>query len=885
MSWLRFLRRAEWDAERRREIESYVEIETGENLARGMPPAEARTAARRKFGNSTLVREEIYGMNTITFLDSLGRDLRYALRGMRRNPGFTAIAVLTLALGIGATTAIFNVINGVLLKPLPYPDPDGLIALGHATPTGTMGSSFFLHFTYQDESETFDSGLWVNLSSSVTGLGGPEQVRAIPVTQQVLPILGVQPLVGRVFSAEDDVPGNPLTAVLTYGYWQRQFGGGLSAIGQRLTIDGRPHEIIGVMPEGVRFLDVDADLFRPLQPDRSRAELGNFNANAVARLRPGAAIEQARADVARMISIAVETYPPPGGTSREYLRQMGYRGDLRPLKDFVVGDVGNTLWVLMGTVGLVLLIACANVANLLLVRAGGRQQELAVRAAIGAARGRIARELLVESATLGLAGGLVGVALAFVGLRLLVTNGRPNLPRLEEIAIDLRVLLFALGVSLLSGLLFGLIPVFKHAGPRLATALHAGGRAMSASRERHRARGALLVTQVALALVLLVCSGLMIRTFQALSRVDPGFANADEVQVARIAIPQAQAPDAEVTARMFDQIVERIEAMPGVESVAFGSALPMEGGVITSATWTDTADLGPNQAPPQRRTKFVSPGFLKTLGAPLLAGRDLNWTDSYDRRPVALVSDRTAREEWGSPTAALGKHVRANVQDPWREIVGVVGDLRDDGLRQPATAAVYYPALMDRFWTNPTFVWRFHAVVVRSPRAGTDSFVRELHDAVWAVNPNLPLSGVQTLGDLYDASMARTSFTLVLLAIAGAMALLLGLIGIYGVISYAISQRRREIGIRIALGAQHGQVRRMFVVNALALAGIGIMIGLGAAAGLTRLMASLLFEVDPVDLPTYAAVAVVLIGAASLASYLPARWAVRADPIDTLRAE
>jgi predicted permease len=447
------------------------------------------------------------------------------------------------------------------------------------------------------------------------------------------------------------------------------------------------------------------------------------------------------------------------------------------------------------------------------------------------------------------------------------------------------VLLFALGVSLLSGLLFGLIPVFKHAGPRLATALHAGGRAMSVSRERHRARGALLITQVALALVLLVCSGLMIRTFQALSRVDPGFANPDEVQVARIAIPQAQAPDAEVTARMFHEILERIEALPGVESVAFGSALPMEGGVITSATWTDTAALSPDQVPPQRRTKFVSPGFLKTLGVPLLAGRDLDWTDSYDRRPVALVSERTALEEWGSPTAALGKHVRANVQDPWREIVGVVGDLRDDGLRQPATAAVYYPALMNGFWTNPAFVWRFHALAVRSPRAGTESFIRELHDAVWAVNPNLPLSGVQTLGDLYDASMARTSFTLVLLAIAGAMALLLGLIGIYGVISYAISQRRREIGIRIALGAQHGQVRRMFVRNALALAGAGIAIGLAAAAGLTRLMASLLFEVDPVDLPTYAAVAAVLAGAAALASYVPARRAVRADPIDTLRAE
>jgi putative ABC transport system permease protein len=885
MSWLRFFRRAEWHAERRREIESYLEIETDENLARGMPAAEARAAARRKIGNSMAVQEEIYAMNTITLLDSLGSDLRYALRGMRRNPGFTAIAVLTLALGIGATTAIFSVVNGVLLQPLPYPDPDRLIALRHATPNGTTGASYFLHFTYQDESKTFTSGLWVNGSASITGLGEPEEVRAIPVTQQVLPILGAQPLLGRLFSAEDDVPGNPLTAVLSYGYWQRRFGGDPSAIGQPMTIGGRSHEIIGVMPEGFQFLDLNADLFHPLQPDRSRAELGNFNSNAVARLRPGATIEQARADVARMISIAVETAPLAGGTSREFFRRMGYRGDLRLLKDDVVGNVGNTLWILMGTVGLILLIACANVANLMLVRAGGRQQELAVRAAIGAPWGRIARELLVESAVLGVAGGLLGVVLAWGGLRILVANASASLPRLGEISINLEVLLFAFGVSLLSGLVFGMIPVLKHGGPRLATALRAGGRAMSAGRERHRVRGALLITQVALALVLLVGSGLMIRTYHALSRVDPGFARPDQVQVFRIAIPSVQVADAEETARMLNEIVERVGAVPGVESVAFGSAPPMEAGVITSATWTDAASRDPNVPPPQRRTKFVSPGFLRTLGVPLLAGRDLDWTDFYGRRPVVLVSEKTAREEWGSPAAALGRHVRANLQDPWREIVGVVGDLHDDGLRQPVTAAVYYPALMDGFWTRPTFVWRAQALLVRSPRAGTERFVRELHEAVWAVNPKLPLSVVQTLGDLYDASMARTSFTLVLLAIAGAMALLLGVIGIYGVIACAVSQRRREIGIQIALGAQHGQLRRMFVRNALALAGVGIMIGLGAAAGLTRLMKSLLFEVDPVDLPTYAAVAVVLLGAAALAGYVPARRAVRVDPIETLRAE
>ena len=884
-AWRNLTGRRRLDRELDEEMRAVQELLIDEKTRSGQSPKQARRSATIELGQPESLKDAVRDVRAGALVEEVARDVVHALRAYRRTPGFTAVVLLALALGIGATTAIFSVVNGVLLKPLSYPDPDRLMALRHATANGTTGSSFFLHFTYQDESETFTSGLWQNLGASITGLDEPEVVRAITVTHQVLPILGVPPLVGRVFSTEDDAPGNPPAAVLTYGYWQRRFGGDSSAIGQRLTIDGRPHEIIGVMPETFRFLDTGADLFRPIQPDRSRAELGNFNANALARLRPGATLEQARADVTRMISLAVETYPLSGGNSREFLRQAGYREDLRSLEADVVGDIGDTLWVLMGTVGLVLLIACANVANLLLVRAEGRRQELALRAALGAAWGRLARGLLVESAVLGLAGGLLGLAMTFAGLRLLVANGPAALPRLEEIAVDPNVLLFALGVSLLSGLLFGVIPILKHACPRLSPTLHAGSRTASASRERHRARGALVIAQVALALVLLIFSGLMIRTFQALSRVDPGFVAPAEVQVANVAIPQAQVPDAEPAARMLREILERIEAVPGVESAAFGFGMPMGGGVISSATWTDTSNLGPDQIPPIRRTKFVSPGFLRTLGVPLLAGRDLDWTDSDSRRAVALVSETFAREEWGSPAAALGRHVRANVQDPWREIVGVVGDLRDDGVRQPATAAVYYPALMEGFWNNPSFVWRFHALAVRSPRAGTESFVRELHDAVWAVNPDLPLAGVQTLGDLYDASLARTSFTLVLLAIAGAMALLLGVIGIYGVVSYAVSQRRREIGVRLALGAHPGELRGMFVRQALALAGVGAAIGLLAATGLTRLMASLLYGVSPLDPATFAGVAAILLAASVLASYVPARRAAAVDPLDALRAE
>ncbi len=889
MGWRRFLRREKWDRERREELESYVRIETDANIARGMPPAGARHAAQRKLGNPTLIREEIYRMNTVGFVDALGRDLRYALRSLRHNPMFTAIAILTLGIGIGANTAIFSVVNGILLKPLSYPHSDELVALVHAAPgfkSVDMPSAPFLYFTYRQESRTFaGNGLWQSLPASVTGVAEPERIQTIQVTSEVLPLLGVEPLVGRVFSAQEDSPGRPLTAVLSYGYWQRRFGGDRSVIGRRLTLDGKAHEIIGVMPQRFRFLDTDADLFRPLQFDRSQVFLGLFGYGGIARLKPGVTLAQAAADVARMIPIAVESFPPSAGSSREQFRSVGLRPNLRSLKQQVVGDVGDTLWVLMGTIGLVLLIACANVANLLLVRADGRQQELAVRAALGAGWGRLARELLVESAVLGLAGGVLGLGLAYTGLRLLVANGPANLPRMGEIAVDPTVLLFALAASLFSGLLFGLIPVAKYARPRLGTALQAGGRRMSASRERHRARGALVVAQVALALVLLICSGLMLRTFQSLSQVDPGFTGPQEVQTLRLNIPEAQVPEPERATRMLNQIVDRLAAIPGVTSVAFGSSAPMGGQMTMDILYAEGDTYAGGKLPPPRRFKFISPGFFRTLGTPLVAGRDLEWIDFYDRRHVAVVSEELARAEWGTPAAALRQHIRATPNDPWREIVGVVGDVREDGVSQPSPATAYFPVLLDRFWTAPTFLWRSVTVMVRTPRAGSESFLRELQEAVWAVNGNLAVAEVRTLGDLYEGSLARTSFTLVLLAIAGSMALVLGIIGIYGVLSYAVSQRRREIGIRLALGAQPGELKTMFVRHGLVLASMGVAIGLGAAAVLTRFMSSLLFGIRPLDPLTYAAGALLLGLAAALASYLPARRAAAVDPVEALKAE
>jgi predicted permease len=533
----------------------------------------------------------------------------------------------------------------------------------------------------------------------------------------------------------------------------------------------------------------------------------------------------------------------------------------------------------------VLLIACANVANLLLVRAEGRQQELAIRAALGAGWGNIAREMLLESMTLGVLGGGLGLGLAYGALRILVAKGPATLPRLNEIGIDPRVLAFTLAMSLLTGMLFGLIPVMKYAGPNLAVALRAGGRTLSQGRERHRARSVLVIVQVALALVLLVGSGLMLRTFQALRNVQPGFTRPEELQMMRVVIPEAEIKEPLRVMRMQNQMLDNLAAIPGVTSVAFSSGAPLEGFNSNDLLYAEDKDYAVGQIPPIRRYRFVTPGFLKTTGTAMIAGRDFTWTDLYEKRPVAMVSENLAREMWGEPRAALGKRVREGMKDPWREIVGVVRDVYDNGAQEKPPAFAYWPAMMDTFWGDDVHVTRGGVFMIRTNRAATESFLKEARQAIWSVDANLPVFLVRTLKDVYDQSMARTSFTLAMLAISGGMALVLGVVGIYGVIAYAVSQRTREIGIRMALGAQPSELERLFVRQGMLLAGIGAALGLAAAVGLTRLMKSLLFGISVLDPQTYALVFALLIAAAGLASYFPARRATAVDPVEALRAE
>jgi predicted permease len=896
MGFGRFFRRAKWDRERLAEIESYVQIETDENIARGMHHREARAAARRKFGNSTLIREEIYRMNTLGFLDTLGRDVRYGLRTLRHNPVFTAVALLTIAIGIGANTAVFSVVNSVLLKPLPYPKSDELLALRQVAP-GAAGLASFsdglrlspsMYFTYAEHNRTFQSlGVWVTGSANVTDLAEPEQVRTVELSDGVLQALGVPPYAGRWLSGADQIPRGRETVMLSYGYWQRRFGGDRSAIGRNITVDSRPREIVGVMPPGFRLVNAEFDLTVPLAFDRGKAILAGFGFQGIARLKPGVTIAQANADMARMLPIWMDSWSNGPGSNPRIYEIWRITPALRPLKQEVVGNVGDVLWVVMGTIGLVMLIACANVTNLLLVRAEVRQQELAVRTALGAGRGRIVRELLIESTLIGLMGGVLGLGLADEGLQVLLAIGPANLPRLGEISIDARTLLFTLALSLLSGLLFGLIPALKYAGPRVAIALRSAGRTSSVSRERHRTRNLLVVAQVALALVLMVSAGLMIRTFQAMRTVEPGFTQAEHLQTMRISIPASLIAKPELVIRTQNNILEKVAAIPGVTSAGFASEMPMEGfGSMWDCIFAEGKIYPAGEIPPLRFFKYISPGFFRTAGTRIVAGREITWTEVYGRRPVVMLSDNLARELWGTPSAAVGKRIKEFPSMPWQEVIGVIQDVRENGIQENTPEIVYWPSFGDNiFGPSPLNAVRTVTFVIRSGQAGTESFLKQVQQAVWSVNSNLPVASARTMQEVYAESLARTSFTLVMLGIAGAMALVLGVIGIYGVISYAVSQRRREIGIRLALGAQPAELRRMFVRSGVVLAGIGVGTGLTAAAGLMQLMKSLLFGISPLDPLTYAAVPLVLVAAAVLASYLPARRASAVDPVEALRAE
>jgi predicted permease len=897
MPWLRRLANSFRHTRVERDIDRELAFHIAERIdqlrAEGLSFDEARLAAHRQLGSPRRVREETYEMDSMGWLERLGEDVRVTLRMLRKSPGFALAAIATLALGIGATTAIFSVVNGVLIRPLPYPEPESLIGVWHSAQFQGMTSnnvrlSSTMYFTYRDHNETFaEFGLWRTAQAGVTGRGEPEEIPALIVTYGTLPAVGIPPVLGRWFSTADDTPGTPETAILTYGYWQRRFGGSATVIGSAVTIDGRPREVIGVMPQSFRFLNADAAVILPQRFEGAQLLPNDVHSYVgIARLKHGVSLAQANADVARMLPIWIKER----GTNAAGLTAARFGPALRPVKQDVVGDIGQVLWLLMGTIGIVLAIACANVANLLLVRAEGRRQELAVRAALGAGWRHIARQLLLESVALALLGGALAVGLAYAGLRLLVSIGPATLPRLSEISIDPLVLAFTLFLSLASALLFGLLPVVKYAGIRGATALQGvarvDGRTSSPNQRQHRSQNALVFVQVALAVVLLVASGLLIRSFQALRSVEPGFVRPEQIQTLRISIPEGQVADPERVVRMQQDILREIEKISAVTSVAFGTSLPMEMEYENSTVVTAEDKIYPAGIPPLRRTKAVTPGYFKTLGTPLLAGRDFTWTDVDDRRSVAIVSNNLARELWGQPTAALGKRIRVGRVGPWQEIVGVVGDVHDSGVDQPPPATVFWRAgVLEGNAVLRPYLPREMSFAIRSEQTGSEDLIRQLSRAVWAVNPDLPLARVQTLGETYAQSMSRTSFTLVMLAIAGSIAMALGIVGIYGVISYAVTEQRRSIGIRLALGAARAAILRRFLAHGIRVAGAACASGVVLSLAVSGTLSRLLFGVSPSDPATLISVFAIVLLVATLAALIPATRAAFLEPMRTLREE
>jgi predicted permease len=885
------------------EVAHYFEEAAASRESAGLSPEEARRAIRVEFGRISTVQEQVRAYGWENALERVGAELRYGARQLYRRPAFALAAALTLALGIGATTAIFSVVYSVIIQPLPYPNAGELVRIRHNDIHGERVFSETMYLTYREENRTLASiGLWHESSAMLTGRGEPEIVRALRVTDGTLQALGVQPIRGRLFTAQEYGPaaGGPEPVVLSHGFWQRRFGGDAAVLGRALSMEAPSGaratplagqwQVVGIMPPDFRFLDMapQPDVIVAMRLDPSKETINSFSYDALARLAPGVTAAAARADLQRLLPIWIDAWPiVPGATlTKDAIRNWRITPVVRPLKDDLVAGVASALWVLMGAIGAVLLIACANIANLLLVRADARQQEFAVRAALGAAPARIARELLAESLVLGAAGGVLGLGLAYAGVRVLVAIGPSHLPRLEEIAVHPPVLVFTVAVALASSLVFGAIPALRHA-LRLDAPLTGVPRGSSTGRERSATRSALVIVQVALALALVVSATLMIRTFGALLDVDPGFADPATIHTAGISIPSGlvSGPDqAARVARMTSlqrEILDRIAVRPGGVS-AFASDVPMSGtGSWNGPVLVEGEALAAGDRPPPRRWNFVSPGYFAAMGTRIIAGRDVTWRDIETGGRVAVISEDFARDLAAAPAGALGRRIRLpHDTSEWHEVVGVVQDVHQDGLYERPLSLVYWPVLTANGFgrTDVTFV-------IRSDRAGTASLASEVRQAVRSVNATIPITFEGTMQDLFADSLARTSFALVMLAIAGSMALALGVVGIHGVIAYVVSQRTREIGIRSALGADPRQLRQMFLRHGLTLSGAGVVAGLAVAAASGRLLSSLLFGVEPMDPAAYACAIGVTLAAAALASYLPARRAAAIDPIETMKAE
>ncbi len=816
-------------------------------------------------------------------MEGMLRDARMAVRALARKPFFTALAGITLAIGIGANTAIFSVVDGVLLNPLPYPDSDQIVsanftAPGLNAPVTPVSEAMYLEF--QPEIHTlqayaaFQDGT-VNL---VTG-AEPRRLQASYVTQGFFDVMAVHPFLGRAFAEGEDREGAELVAILGYGVWQESFGGDQEVIGRSVEMNGTQRRIVGVMPAGFSYPS-ESDVWLPLPLDEANPAVGNLSLIAIGRLAPGSSQAAAQAEMQELLLRFSDRHPDE--FPREILAQVGLAPDVRPLKALYVQDVAQALWILLGTVGFILLIACANVANLFLVRAEARQREQALRAALGATRGDLLRQYLSESLTLAAGSGLLGLGLAAVGVKVLVALLPVTVPRAAEIGMDGTVLLFTAAISLGSGLLFGLFPLLGYGRGDVAAALKDGSRGSTTGRERHRIRSSLVVAQVGLALMLLVGSGLMARSFLAMRAIDPGFA-ADHRLTFRIALPEAEYPDEGTVEGFYRRLQERLSAVPGVEAAAFASAVPLEDYKRASALEAEDNPVAAGELGPIVDQRQVSPGYFATMGIQLEEGRELSWSDAGDRVRSVVVSQTLARTLWPGATSVVGRRLRdQGEENPSWEVVGVARNVRFQSLTEEPAPLVYFPLVAG----DPGELEPRRSVSV-ALRVGTDplAFVAAARQALREVDPRLPMVAPRTVASIEGDAMASTSFTALLLAIAAAIALVLGTVGIYGVVSYIVGRRTQEIGVRMALGAPSATVLREVMGRGMVLSGLGVALGLLGAWSVSRVLASLLYGVSATDPITYLGTAAVLVTVALLATWLPARRAARVDPVEALRAE
>jgi len=876
--WNRLLRRKQMEEQLEKELRFHLEQHTADLIARGYDPSEARRQARLALGGPAQVKEECRDARGTRWLEDLWQDLRYALRTLRQKPGFAAVALATLALGIGATTLMFTVINGVVLKPLPYREPDRLVKLQEKTDFSTQWGDLWA-FTYpnfidcKSGSRSLDLGAWRYGGGTVSGSGSAEYVDSREVSADLFPLLGVTPIQGRAFRPDEDRLGTPPVVIISYGLWQRLYGGNAAVIGMPLVFDEKSYTIVGIAPASFRLGD-EADVFTLLGQDTS-PRMQNREAHGVqvwARLRPGAKLAQPQAELTLIGRQLAEQYPK-SNKGRTFIAE-----PLRP----DVGDVRSTLWLLLGAVSLVLLIACVNVASLLLARAVSRERELAMRVALGAGRGRLVRQCLTESAVLGLSGGLLGILLASAGIRPFVTYWPGSLPRVEEVHLDWHVLLFALAASLASGLLFGLAPALRAPARELEQTLRAGARTLAGS--SRRMHSGFVISEIALAVVLLVSAGMLGRMLLRLSSLHPGL-NIQNVLTARTALSPATLTNPAQIRTAWDDILDRARSVPGVQSIATVDTVPLREG-NNQIGYRTSPDAQPDNQQPLVLASSVSPDYLKVMGIPLRQGRFFDQHDRMDSEPVVVIDDVMAQEAFRGQEP-LGKHLWIGLgTDPLR-VVGVVGHVRywgpagDDQAR--VRAQLYYPFAQ----VPDKLLRRWSELMSIAVRTSTEplSVIEPLRRAVRGATGDQVLHEVQTLDRLASDSLARQRFLLLLFSVFASLALMLACIGIYGVLAYLTSQRVPEIGVRIALGATARDVVGLVIRQSFGMIFLGVGVGIAGAWAAGRVLMRLVEGMQSTEPLSFAIMIPVLVIAALFASFVPARRASRVDPVKALRQE